>query len=181
MFGVGRLIVGTSGSPGSLHALRYGEGLARAHDAVLIPVIAWELPGGDRAQRIGPSYELGKACRELARKQPRDALIAVWGEVPDDPLVQPHVERGPAGWVVVNLACRPDDVLVLGAGRRGALGRLAFSKVGRYCLAHAQCPVMAIPPPDLACELAHGRLGMVFWRRSLTPEQVLGDQGKPAA
>ena len=53
MFGVGRLIVGTSGSPGSLNALRYGEVLARAHDAVLIPVIAWELPGGDRAQRIG--------------------------------------------------------------------------------------------------------------------------------
>jgi hypothetical protein len=32
----------------------------------------------------------------------------------------------------------------------------------RYCLAHAQCPVMAIPPPALACELAHGRLGRVF-------------------
>ena len=181
MFGVRRLIVGTSGSPGSLHALRYGEGLARAHDAVLIPVIAWELPGGDRVQRIGPSYELGKACRELASQQLRDALVAVWGEVPDDPLVQPHVERGPAGWVLVNLASRPDDVLVVGAGRRGALGGLVFSKVGRYCLAHAQCPVMAIPPPALACEFAHGRLGRMFWRRSLTPEQILGDQGKPAA
>ncbi len=98
MFGVGRLIVGTSGSPGSLNALRYGEVLARAHVAVLIPVFAWELPGGDRGQRIGPSYELGKACRELACRELRDALIAVWGEVPDDPLVQPHVERGPAGW-----------------------------------------------------------------------------------
>ena len=181
MLGVGRLIVGTSGSPGSLQALRYGEGLARAHDAVLIPVIAWELPGGDRAHRIGPSYEMGKACRELASQQLRDALVAVWGEVPDDPLVQPHVERGPAGWVLVNLACRSDDVLVVGAGRRGALGRLVFSKVGRYCLAHAPCPVMAIPPPALARELAHGRLGRVFWRRSLTLEQVLGDQGKPAA
>ena len=62
--------------------------------------------------------------------------MAVWDEVPDDPRVQPHVERGPAGWVLVNLASRPDDVLVVGAGRRGTLGRLAFSKVGRYCLAH---------------------------------------------
>ena len=181
MFGVGRLIVGASGSPGSLQALRYGEGLARAHDAVLIPVIAWELPGGDRPLRPGPSRELGQACRELACKQLRDALIAVWGEVPDDPLVQPHVERGPAGWVLVNLACRPYDVLVVGAGRRGALGRLAFSKVSRYCLAHAQCPVIAVPPPALARELGHGRLARAFWRRSLTPEQVLGDQGSPAA
>ena len=126
MFGVDRLIVGTSGSPGSLQALRYGESLARAHHAVLIPVIAWELPGGDRAHRNGSSHELGKACREIACQQLRDALAAVWGEVPDDPLVQPQVERGPAGWVLVNLACRPDDVLVVGAGRRGALGQLVF-------------------------------------------------------
>jgi nucleotide-binding universal stress UspA family protein len=181
VFGVGRVLVGTSGSPGSLQALRYGEGLARAHDAILIPVIAWELPGGDRAYRISGSHELGKACRELACGQLRDALIAVWGEVPGDPLVQPHVERGPAGWVLVNLASRPDDVLVVGAGRRGVLARLAFSGVSRYCLAHARCPVMAIPPPALARELRHGRLAWAFWRRSLTPEQVLRDQDRPAA
>ena len=181
MFGVDRLIVGTSGSPGSLQALRYGEGLVRAHNAVLIPVIAWELPGGDRAYRIGPSHELGKACQELASRQLRDALIAVWGEVPDDPLVQPRVERGSAGWVLVHLACQPGDVLVLGAGRRGALGRLVFSKVSRYCLAHAQSPVIAVPPPALAREFGHGRLARVFWRRSLTPERVLGDQGRSTA
>src|SRR2546429_419486 len=94
MFGVDRLIVGTSGSPGSLQALRYAEGLARAHDAVLIPVIAWELPGGDRGYRTGPTAALGKACQELAGQRLRDALLAVWGEVPGDPLVQPRVERG---------------------------------------------------------------------------------------
>ena len=77
MFGVGRVLVGTSGSPGSLHALRCGEGLARALDAVLIPVIAWELPGGDRAHRIGSSRELGQACRDLACQRVRDALMAV--------------------------------------------------------------------------------------------------------
>jgi nucleotide-binding universal stress UspA family protein len=181
VFGVGRVLVGTSGSPGSLPALRYGEGLARALDAVLIPVIAWELPGDDRAHRVGSSRELGHACRDLAGKQLRDALMAVWGEVPDDPRVQPHVERGPVGWVLVNLASRPDDVLVVGAGRRGVLARLVFSRVSRYCLAHARCPVMAIPPPALARELRDGRLGWAFWRRSLTPEQVLRDHDRPAA
>jgi len=80
----------------------------------------------------------------------------VWGEVPDDPLV-------------------------VGAGRRSALGRLVFSKVGRYCVAHAQCPVIATPPPELAHELRHGRLAWVFWHRSLTPEQILRDQTRPAA
>jgi len=105
----------------------------------------------------------------------------VWGEVPGDPLVQPRIERGPAGWVLVNLASRPGDVLVVGAGRRGRLARLAFSRVSRYCLAHARCPVIAIPPPALARELGHGRLAWVFWHRPLTPEQILRDQGKPAA
>jgi nucleotide-binding universal stress UspA family protein len=175
------VIVGTSGSPGSLHALRYGEGLARAHDAVLVPVLAWELPGGDYAERVQPSGDLRREWQRLACERLRDALIAVWGRVPDDPLVQPHLERGPAGWVLVNLARRPGDVLVVGAGRRGALARMAFSRVGRYCLAHAQCPVLAIPPPALARELAHGRLAWVFWHRPLTPDQILRDRPKPAA
>jgi nucleotide-binding universal stress UspA family protein len=181
VFGVGRVLVGTSGSPGSLQALRYGEGLARALDAVLIPVIAWEVPGGDRAHRAVSSRALGKACRDLACQQLRDALLAVWGEVPGDPRVQPRVECGPVGWVLVNLASRPDDVLIVGAARRGALGRLAFSKVSRYCLANARCPVVAIPPPALAGELGHGRLARAFWRRSLTPEQVLRDHDRPVA
>ncbi len=153
MFGVDRLIVGTSGSPGSLQALRFGDGLARVHDAVLVPVIAWELPGDDRFHRIASSRELAQACRDLAGRQLRDTLTAVCGEVPHDPLVQPHVERGPAGWVLVNLACRPGDVLVVGAGRRDALAR----------------------------ELRRGRLARAFWHRSLTPEQILGDQPRPAA
>src|SRR4030095_1728774 len=77
VFGVSRVLVGTSGSPGSLHALRYGEGLAQAHDAVLIPVIAWEVPGGERAHRAGSSRELGQACRDLARPRLPGALIGV--------------------------------------------------------------------------------------------------------
>ncbi len=179
MPGLGRLIVGTSGSPASLHALRYAEGMARAHGAVLVPVLAWGTPGGDYAVRVAPSGELRQEWQTLACRQLRDALIAVWGEVPGDPLVEPHVERGPAGWVLVNLACRPGDVLVVGAGRRGRLARIAFSNVSRYCLAHAQCPVVAIPPPALAHELRYSRLARAFWHRPLTPEQVLRDQPKP--
>jgi nucleotide-binding universal stress UspA family protein len=178
--GVGRLIAGVSGSPGSLRALRYAEGLARAHGAVLIPVLAWEVPGGDHAERVQPSGDLRLEWQNLACRRLRDALIAAWGMVPDDPLVQPQIARGPAGWVLVNLARRPSDVLVVGAGRRGALARMVCPRGSRYCLAHAQCPVLAIPPPVLASELAHGRLAWAFWHRPLTPEQVLRDQPKPA-
>jgi nucleotide-binding universal stress UspA family protein len=179
--GVSRVIVGTGGSPGSLQALRYGEALARAHGAALIPVLAWELPGGEYAERVQPSGEVRQEWQNLASRRLRDALVAVWGVVPDDPLVQPHLERGRAGCVLVSLARRPGDVLVVGAGRRGALARVALSRVSRYCLAHAQCPVVAIPPPAVARELAHVRLAWLFWRRPLTPEQVLRDRPEPAA
>src|SRR5215813_8412038 len=122
----------------------------------MIPVLAWEPPGGDHAERVQPSGELRQVWQNLACRQLRDALIAVWGEVPGDPLI-------------------------VGGGRRGALARMIFSKVTRYCVAHAQCPVLAIPPPALARELAHSRLAWMFWHRPLTPEQILRDQPKPAA
>ena len=58
---------------------------------------------------------------------------------------------------------------------------VGFPTVSRYCLAHARCPVIAVPPPALARELRHGLLAWAFWRRSLTPEQVLRDKHRPAA
>ena len=180
MSGIDRVIVGTSGSPGSLRALRYAEVLARAHDAALIPVIAWAPPEGDRAPRLQSSGYLRQVWQDMACQRLRDALIAVWGEVPDDPMVQPRVERGAAGWVLVSTACRLGDLLVVGAGRRGALARTVSCRVSRYCVAHAQCPVLAVPPAVLAQEIGHGRLAWVFWHRTLTPARVLRDQDGPA-
>jgi hypothetical protein len=155
--------------------------VARAHDAVLMPVIAWLPPEGDRAApRFSSSSDLRKVWQEMAWQRLRDALIAVWGEVPDDPMVEPHVERGMAGWVLVSLACRPGDLLVVGAGRRGALARAVSCRVSRYCMAHAQCPVLSIPPAALAQEVRHGPHAWTFWHRTLTPARVLQDQARPA-
>ncbi len=180
MSGIRRVVVGASGSPGSLRALRYAEELARAHDAALIPVLAWVPPGGDLADRRAPCGYLRRVWAEAARQRLRDTLTATWGDIPADPPVQPIVERGEAGWILVTIAS-PDDLLVVGAGRRGALARVVCGKVSRYCLAHARCPVLAVPPPVLAQEMSHGLLGWVFWQRPLTPDQILQDRGKAAA
>ncbi len=177
---VRRVIVGTSGSPGSLRALRYAEDLARAHAAILIPVLAWVPPGGDRADRRQPSGQLRLVWRDAACQRLRDALVAAWGQVPDDPPVRPLVQRGEAGWVLVSVACCADDLLVVGAGRRGALARMVCGKVSRHCLAHAQCPVLAVPPPALAREIGHGRIVWAFRHRRLTPDRVLRNQRQAA-
>ena len=80
----------------------------------------------------------------------------------------PTVLRGEPGPVLVDTASQTRDLLVVGAGRRGALRRLAGCRVNRYCLAHARCPVVAVPPTELAQQAGH-RLGRrMFSRRALT-------------
>jgi hypothetical protein len=58
---------------------------------------------------------------------------------------------------------------------------MAWSRLTGYCVAHAECQVVTVPPLALAQGLGHGPLASVFWHRSLTPDQVLRDQGRPAA
>ena len=181
MSGARRVIVGASGSPGSLRALRHAEDLARHSVATLIPVLAWTPPGGDLAARRQPCPTLIHVWQEAAWERLWATLDVAWGELPADLPVQPVVQRGQPGQVLVEVARRPDDLLVVGAGRRGVLARMWYAKVGRYCLAHAQCPVLAIPPPALANELGHARLAWAFRHRPLTPEQILRDQPNPAS
>ncbi len=171
-----RVIAGVSGSPGSLRALRYAEAIARAHMAALIPVIAWQPPGGDNYHLRMTSDFLRREWEEMGVRRLRDACCSAWGDVPLSPFIHPHVERGPAGWVLVSIASRPGDLLVVGAGRRGTLRRPIGSKVCRYCMTHAQCPVVLVPPPELACAPGSRLIAWVSWHRSLTPERILRDR-----
>jgi nucleotide-binding universal stress UspA family protein len=145
-----RVFAGASGSPGSLRALRYARDLAAVSDATLIPVHAWLPPGGDMADRRAPNPILRKVWQEAAWERLRNAIDAAWGGPPDDIEMCPVTIRGGAGEVLVGLASRPDDVIVIGAGRRGPVARRIHGRVARYCLANAGCPVLAVPPSDLA-------------------------------
>jgi hypothetical protein len=72
------------------------------------------------------------------------------------------VLRGNPGKVLTGMARQDGDVLVIGAGRRGPLRRIWGSRISRYCLAHACCPVLAIPAPSLARQAGHGLRGWAF-------------------
>jgi nucleotide-binding universal stress UspA family protein len=179
--GVRRVIVGASGSPGSLRALRHAEDLARHSVATLIPVLAWTPPGGDLAARRQPYPTLAHVWEEAAWQRLWAALDAAWGEIPADVDIQPAVQHGQPGEVLVEAACHPDDLLVVGAGRRGTLARMWRARVSRYCLAHARCPVIAVPPTVLAQQAGHGLHGWPFRRRAMTVEQFLRDGGSVSA
>jgi nucleotide-binding universal stress UspA family protein len=66
------------------------------------------------------------------------------------------------GRVVVGVGCSPGSLEAL----RYALGRARrleatpaplHASIARYCLAHAVCPVLAVPPPSLQAELSSAR------------------------
>ena len=153
-----RIVVGVHGSLGSLQALRWAADEAQQRQVPLVPVIAWVPPGGDMAERSHPSPYLRQLWQDAACKRLTDAFDEGLGGLPDDLQVQPQVERGDAGPVLVDVADQPGDLLVIGTGRRNPVGRALHRSVGRYCLAHAHCPVIAVPPSALMDEMRHGLL-----------------------
>ena len=165
-----RIVVGVSGSAGSLQALRYAVQLARKEAATLAPVLAWTPPGGDMADRRCPNPELRRIWTQAASDRLCQAIELAIGGTPADVEFAPAIVRGEAGQALTDVADAPGDVLVIGAGRRGILSRLLGSRVSKYCLAHARCPLVAVPPSQLAGEL-HGLHGWVL-RHRLQPEKV---------
>lgn len=137
------------GSPGSLEALRYALEQARRLDATLIPVHAWQVPGGDVASRRAPSPGYERVVREMEEARMLRAFEEGLGGLPTDIVVEPWLVRGAAGPALVEAADRHNDLLVVGAGRRGKLRHPLHAGTVRYCLAHAACAVVAVPPPAL--------------------------------
>jgi nucleotide-binding universal stress UspA family protein len=169
---VSRVIVGVSGSPGSLPAMRYAAEVARAHAAPMIAVHAWLPPGGDLAERGSPSLALRRLWADSARQRLRTALDAAFGGLPAGVVVKSQVIRGDAGASLVAAACEDGDLLVIGTGRQSRLGRIAHATVSRYCLAHAACPVLAVPPSPLDREIGFGLRTWKLRRRILHPADI---------
>ena len=171
MAAVRRIIVGVHGSLGSLQALRYAAEEARARQVPLVPVITWVPPGGDLSERSRPSPYLRQVWQDAASQRLAAAFNAGLGGMPSDVRVQPRVARGDTGPVLVDIADQLGDLLVIGTGRRSLVGRALRKSVGRYCLAHAKCPVLAVPPSALMDEVGRGfRPWPLRRRRVLVPD-----------
>ncbi len=158
MAAVRRVVVGVHGSLGSLQALRRAADEARDRQAALVAVIAWVPPGGDFSERSHPAPYLRQIWRDAAKQRLADAFDAGLGGLPDDVTVLARIERGDPGPVLVDVADSAQDLLVIGTGRRSPISRALRRSVGRYCLAHARCPVLAVPPSALMEELGDGRM-----------------------
>ncbi|MFF7988739.1 universal stress protein [Kitasatospora xanthocidica] len=147
-----RVVVGVSGSLGSLAALHRGVAEARERGAELLPVLAWEPPGGEFGYRRSPCPPLLTAVRETAEQRLQAALDAAFGGADPGVPLRPVVIRGETGPALVHVADRPGDLLVLGRSG-GPLRRRLRRSVPAYCARRAGCPVLTVPVPALLSEL----------------------------
>jgi nucleotide-binding universal stress UspA family protein len=151
-----RVIVGVDDSLAGLEAIRTAVAEARRRGAVLLAVRAWSLPSAG----LGPSLAASSAhlWRQDAVDRLRAAFDAALGAMPRDVAVQVLTPQGGPAPALVSVAVRDDDLLVVGVGRQGWLRRVLAGSVAAYCLAHAPCPVLAVPPHALARQLGRRRL-----------------------
>ena len=179
---VGRVVVGVHGTPGSLQALRFAVGHARAFGAILVPVIAWEPPGGDSAGRYYPPF-LTDEWADAAERRLLNAFDEALGGPPEELPTQPMIVRGSVGRVLVAIADRESDLLVVGCTRRGWLHRACYGSPPRHCLKHAACTVIVVPPTRLAQEVERQRSGPRLWRRPAGGDasQISGRHAEGAA
>jgi hypothetical protein len=122
----GRLIAGTSGSPGSLVALPNARPAARRYDVEILAGSA--APEGDLAERRSLSRCLRCIWADAAGERLSDAMDAGWGVVPPNVDLQPLVMRRP-GPALVEMADSGDDLLAVGAWRDGKPTRIWRGKV----------------------------------------------------
>jgi nucleotide-binding universal stress UspA family protein len=139
-----RVIVGVEVSVAGLAALRVAATRAERGEAELIAVRVLPVTSTTHpAVLAGLRQDLSATAYDLVAQAFAQAL----GGPPRGVATRAVLLDGPVGPALVGLADRADDLLVLGARRR----RRAFGhQPGRYCVAHAQCPVLVVPPPELA-------------------------------
>ncbi|HEX7995663.1 MAG TPA: universal stress protein [Streptosporangiaceae bacterium] len=148
-----RVIAGVSGSLRSLGALRAGLEEARLTGALLVAVLAWEPAGGELAYRRAPCPVLLRLWETAAVERLTGAFDAALGGIPRDVAVRLLVVRGKAGPVLVDFADQPGDLLIVGCAGGNRLRNSFRSSATRFCVAHARCPVLTVPPPELIVEM----------------------------
>jgi nucleotide-binding universal stress UspA family protein len=159
------VVVGVDDLPAGLRALRTAVHQARVQYRDLVAVRAFSAPSDRDTVRasasagwpmFAPPTEPSADIQRLIAAREHDAVYAIerafaqaMGGPPDDVTVSATPMLGTPGRALVQAAYHDDDLLVVGAQPHRRLRPFRRS-IGRYCLDHANCLVLLVPPNDLA-------------------------------
>ncbi len=139
----GRVIVGIGRSPGGYQALRYALAEARRRRTALIAVRAFRLATYDQMLSIGLHMESATAQAGIAAAE----ALGGW---PEDVAVDVLVREGDTACILVSIANREADLLVIGGCGVRRPWHVRSTAVARFCARSAVCPVVIVPPNSLA-------------------------------
>lgn len=140
-----RVIVGVGDLEDGVRPLAWALAEARRRGAQLHAVRAWRDPSYP-----GPmSGDWRQQLEQEAERTLVDALRLVTGGVAPDFSCRLAARQGLPTDVLLAYADRDDDLLVLGAGRRG-LWALFGQRTVQRCVRNAVCPVVVVPAVALA-------------------------------
>ncbi|MFI5530287.1 universal stress protein [Kitasatospora sp. NPDC051853] len=172
-----RIVVGVSGSLGSLAALHRAVGEGRRTGAEVLAVLAWLPQGGEIGYRRAPCPPLLAVWEESATARLAEALEAAFGVGgPVGVRLSSCVVRGETVRALTLFADRPDDLVVVGAGSGSRLRRGLRASVPAECLRRVVCPVLVVPRPPLQREW-EGRSWRHLWQLPVEAVPVTGAGG----
>ena len=159
----GRVIVGVDDSLAGLQALREAVGIARQRGTGVLAVRTYDhslpsessfdcWPVAARSPAFMSAPPSLDVCEQLARVFVGHAFSEAMGGVPDDVPVDIVITYEPPHRALTAAAELEADLLVIGASRQHPWWPFQHSP-GRYCAAHAICPVLIVPPHQGVREL----------------------------
>lgn len=134
------ILVGVSGSPASVAALRWAEDEAERRHGELKILLIWQ-PESRASYARPPVRDDSHPGPERASKQVADTVRAVLGPTPLHDTATVVVEGRAERELIAESAAA--DLLVLGSGSGISIG-----PVVRTCLRYAHCPVVVVSPSD---------------------------------
>jgi nucleotide-binding universal stress UspA family protein len=158
-----RIVVGVDGSQGSLNALLWALGEARARKIPVNVVFAWEyhprwvdpglgsmLPLAYQPEGRVPADEFADTATSVGKLL--DAAISATAESDPDRasgqvLLTREMVQGHAAHVLLKSVSETDMLVVGSHGHGGFIGALLGS-VSQHVVSHSRCPVVVVPAPQ---------------------------------
>jgi nucleotide-binding universal stress UspA family protein len=163
----GRIVVGVDGSQGSLNALLWAFGEARARKIPVHAVLAWQyyppwvdpglgsmFPLGYRPGGSVLSDEFADAAASVEKLL--DAAVCTATESDPNSATDPvritqEAVEGHAAQVLLESASGC-DMLVVGSHGHGGFVGAVLGSVSHHVVSHSRCPVMVVPAPQRAAK-----------------------------